>query len=80
MRRPVVNNSSVGQAIYEPFSGSGTTIIACQMEGRHCYAMEIMPEYVDMSIIRWQEYTGQKAIRADGKEFDKVRGRLYEPA
>ena len=61
MRRPIINNSSIGQAIYEPFSGSGTTIIACQMEGRHCYAMEIMPEYVDIAVKRWEEYTGQKA-------------------
>lgn len=43
MRRPIINNSSPGQAVYEPFSGSGTTIIACETEGRICHALEINP-------------------------------------
>jgi hypothetical protein len=41
MRRPIENNSSPGQAVYEPFSGSGTTIIAAEMTGRSCHAVEI---------------------------------------
>ena len=53
MRRPIVNNSFVGQAVYEPFSGSGTTIIAAEMEGRGCYAIELNPAYVDVAIKRW---------------------------
>ncbi len=40
MRRPIENNSSPGQAVYEPFSGSGTTIIAAEMSGRACHAVE----------------------------------------
>ena len=67
MRRPIVNNSSVGQAIYEPFCGSGTTIIAAEMEGRHCYAIEIAPEYVDVIVKRWQDYTGEKAVNEQDK-------------
>lgn len=43
MRRPIINNSSPGQAVYEPFSGSGTTIIAAEMTQRHCYAIELNP-------------------------------------
>jgi len=71
MRRPIVNNSSPGQAVYEPFSGSGTTIIAGEMEGRSIYAMELSPAYVDVAVKRWQDFTGEKAtIEADGQTFD----------
>lgn len=70
MRRPIVNNSSPGQAVYEPFSGSGTTIIAAEKEARVCYAMEIAPEYVDMAVRRWQVFTGESAVHArTGKRF-----------
>ena len=61
MRKPLENNSSVGQAIYEPFSGSGTTIIAAEQTGRVCYAVELNPSYVDVAIKRWQDFTGQLA-------------------
>ena len=61
MRRPIENNSSPGQAVYEPFSGSGTTIIAAEMTGRVCHAIELKPAYVDVAVTRWQAFTGQKA-------------------
>jgi len=54
MRRPIENNSSPGQAIYDPFCGSGTTIIAAEMTGRSCFAIEIDPAYVDVAVLRWQ--------------------------
>jgi DNA modification methylase len=74
MKRPIENNSAVGDAIYEPFSGSGTTIIAAQLTGRRCYAMEISPLYVDMAVRRWQQFTGLKAKReADGMLFDDLQ-------
>jgi len=63
MARPILNNSSPGQAIYEPFSGSGTTIMACEINGRCCYAMELNPAYVDVAVKRWQDFTGKQAIR-----------------
>jgi DNA modification methylase len=53
MRRPMENNSSPGQAVYEPFSGSGTTIIAAEMAGRTCQAIELNPIYVDVAVRRW---------------------------
>ena len=56
MRRPIENNSSPGQAIYEPFSGSGTTIIAAEMTGRSCFAIELDPAYVDVAVLRWQAF------------------------
>ena len=49
--------------VYDPFIGSGTTIIAGEQEGRSVYAVEIEPAYVDVSVIRWEEFTGQKAQR-----------------
>jgi DNA modification methylase len=61
MRRPIENNSSPGHAVYEPFSGSGTTIIAAEMTGRSCFAIELDPAYVDVAVLRWQAFTGQDA-------------------
>ncbi|MDB6182225.1 DNA methyltransferase [Paracoccus fistulariae] len=62
MRRPILNNSSPGQAIYEPFMGSGTTLIAAETTGRVCYGIELNPAYVDVAIARWQNLTGQSAV------------------
>jgi DNA modification methylase len=53
MRRPIENNSSPGRAVYDPFSGSGTAIIAAEMTGRICHAIEIAPAYVDVAVKRW---------------------------
>jgi DNA modification methylase len=73
MRRPIENNSSPGQAIYEPFSGSGTTIIAAQMTGRICHAIEIMPDFIDVAVKRWQNFTGNEArLDGDGRSFDEI--------
>jgi DNA modification methylase len=73
MRRPIENNSSPGQAVYEPFSGSGTTIIAAEMTGRACHAIELNPAYVDVAVRRWQDFTGQKArLDGDGRSFDEI--------
>ena len=67
----MLNNSSPGQAIYEPFLGSGTTLIAAQSSGRVCLAIEIDPLFVDLAIRRWQAFTGAKAIReSDGAYFE----------
>ena len=67
MRRPIVNNSKFGDIVYEPFSGSGTTIIACEMTKRKCRALEINPICVDMAVRRWQKFTKKKAITSNGK-------------
>ena len=73
MRRPMLNNSSPGQAIYEPFLGSGTTLVAAQTSGRTCFAIELDPLYVDVAIKRWQAFTGEQAtLLADGRTFDAV--------
>jgi DNA modification methylase len=73
MKRPIENNSSPGQAVYEPFSGSGTTIIAAEMTGRCCHAVELDPAYVDVAVARWQAFTGEAArLEADGRSFAEV--------
>jgi DNA modification methylase len=70
MRRPMLNNSQPGEAIYEPFLGSGTTLIAAESTGRVCYATELDRLYVDVAVRRWQVFTGKAATRAsDGLTF-----------
>ena len=68
MRRPILNNSSSGQTVYEPFMGSGTTLIAAETTGRVCYGIELNPAYVDVAVERWQNFTGNEAI-VEGSEM-----------
>lgn len=73
MRRPILNNSCPGDAAYDPFLGSGTTLIAAQTTGRICIGLEIDPGYVDVAVRRWQAFTGQKAtLQADARPFDEI--------
>lgn len=62
MLRPILNNSKKGQSVYDPFGGSGTTLIACEKSDRNCYMMELSPAYVDIIINRWEKETGKEAI------------------
>ncbi|EAQ47262.1 DNA methylase N-4/N-6 [Roseobacter sp. MED193] len=74
MRRPILNNSSPGQAVYEPFMGSGTTLIAAATTGRVCYGIELNPAYVDVAVARWQKFTGKQAILEGGEQsFDALK-------
>jgi DNA modification methylase len=73
MKIPIENNSSPGQAVYEPFSGSGTTIIAGEMTGRSIHAIELNPAYVDVAVKRWQDFTGLEAqLEGDGRTFAQI--------
>ena len=65
MLRPILNNSASGESVYDPFGGSGTTLIACERSKRNCYMMELSPAYVDVIIKRWEKETGQKAVLAN---------------
>jgi DNA modification methylase/ParB-like chromosome segregation protein Spo0J len=70
IRRPIAYHTKVGELLYEPFAGSGTCIIAAEMSGRRCYAVEISPLFVDQAVLRWQRFTGQEATLAgDGRSF-----------
>jgi DNA modification methylase len=72
MRRPILNNSRPGQLIYDPFLGTGTSLIAAEMSGRICCGLEISPAYVDVILQRWQTFTGQTAVhQASGQSFDE---------
>jgi DNA modification methylase len=74
MLRPIENSSRPGDAVYDPFVGSGTTIIAAQIAGRRCYAMDIDPVCCTMAIERWQDYTGHAAVlEATGQTFEEVK-------
>lgn len=59
MERSIRNHES--PQVYEPFLGSGTTLIACEKNKRQCFGIEIDPRYVDAVITRWQKFTGQQA-------------------
>lgn len=66
-----------GEAVLDPFAGSGSTVIAAQSCGRRAYALELDPFYCDTIIRRWQRYSGQTALRAqDGQSFDRAEQSL----
>jgi len=70
----LLRTSEAGATIYDPFLGSGTTLVAAHSEGRVCYGMELDPAYVDVCVQRWQEYTNQEAILdGDGRTFAEVK-------
>lgn len=73
MRRPIENNSRPGEGIYDPFLGSGTTMIAAELLARRCYGMEIDPAYVDIAVRRWEKISGRIAtLEATGQGFTDV--------
>ena len=61
------NSTSVGSQVYEPFCGSGTTLIAAEQLNRKCYGMEISPAYCDVIVKRWENLTGKTAV-LDGQQ------------
>ena len=64
--------SPPGELVYDPFLGSGTSLIAAEMTGRICCGLEISPAYVDVIVRRWQAFTGRNAIhQATGQSFDE---------
>ncbi|MGA3209547.1 MAG: DNA methyltransferase [Syntrophales bacterium] len=60
----VLDCSKRGDIVLDPFLGSGTTLLAVQRIGRHCYGMELDPVYMDTAIRRWQNMTGEDAVDA----------------
>jgi site-specific DNA-methyltransferase (adenine-specific) len=62
----IKNNTNVGDLVLDLFNGSGTTIIACEQNGRTGYAMELDPRYVDATVQRWENLTGEKAELLNG--------------
>jgi len=69
--RPIKKHTNPGDVVFEPFSGSGSQLIAAERTGRRCRAIEISPPYVDVAIRRWEKATGQQAT-LDGRTFAEV--------
>jgi len=60
--------------LFEPFMGSGTTLIAAETTGRVCFGIELNPAYVDVAIERWQHLSGQTAtLEGDGRSFAEMQ-------
>jgi len=84
MLRPILNNTKRGDLVYDPFLGSGTTLIAATSAHRICYGLEIDPAYMDVIVRRWRRLTGKTAVLdGDGRSFDEIaaeRGPVREAA
>ena len=65
LARQVKNSSKVGEKVLDLFGGSGSTLITCEQLGRICYMIEYDPQYVDVIIERWENFTGQKAKKIE---------------
>lgn len=73
MRRPILNHTKPGDTVYDPFLGSGSTVIAAQHTGRIAYGLEIEPGYVDVIVKRWQTFADAEAVLGDdGRTFEEV--------
>jgi len=76
----VLDVTTRGDLILDPFLGSGSTLIAAERVGRHCRAIEMDPLYVDLAIRRWQRLTGDDAVREDGATFNSLIPQIQEAA
>jgi DNA methylase/ParB-like nuclease domain len=65
MARPIRNHGAAGDVVYDPFCGSGTTLIAAEQLDRVCVAIDLSPAYCDVIVERWQNLTGGKATRKE---------------
>jgi DNA modification methylase len=63
MARPMRNHYGPGAVVYDPFLGSGTTLIACEQLGRRCLGVDILPQYVAVTLQRFADTTGQTPVR-----------------
>jgi DNA modification methylase len=66
MERAIRNSSRDGALVLDPFAGSGSTLIACTRTGRVCAGIELDPVYVDVTVARWERFSGEIAVRVDG--------------
>lgn len=74
IERALLNSSVRESIVLDLFGGSGSTLIACEAQGRHARLMELDPKYVDVIVQRWQEFTGKKAVlEGDGRTFDEMK-------
>lgn len=73
-RRPILGHTERGQAVFDPFLGSGTSLVAAELTERVCCGLEIYDAYVDVIVCRWQQLTGRQAtLDGDGRSFDVIK-------
>jgi DNA modification methylase len=73
VERAIRNSSRKGDLVFDPFGGSGTTLIAAEKTGRHASLIELDPKYVDVIVQRWQAFTGREAqLSETGQRFEDV--------
>lgn len=68
----IINSTKPNDIVYDGFSGSGSTLIACEKTSRVARCIEYKPKYIDVIITRWQDETGLKAVRQDGTLWDDI--------
>lgn len=74
LARLIENSSREEERVLDPFVGSGSSIIACEQLNRKCYAMELDEQYASVTIKRWEEFTGRKAVKEnDGKTITEFK-------
>jgi len=73
IEKALENSSKQDDVVIDYFLGAGSTLIACHKQKRRCYGVELQPEYVDVIVERWQEYTGEQAVHEDGKAYDDLK-------
>mgnify|MGYP000235845278 FL=1 len=79
VERAIRNSSRKGDLVFDPFGGSGTTLIAAEKTGRHASLIELDPKYVDVIVRRWQDFTGEPAVlESSGERFDGLNSALAE--
>jgi DNA modification methylase len=78
--RALRNSSRLEEVVLDPFGGSGSILIACEKTGRNARLMELDPRYVDVIVRRWQDWTGESAVLADGNSFHDVAHSRREAA
>lgn len=79
IERALKNSSHAGAIVLDLFGGSGSTLIACEAQGREARMMELDEKFVDVIVKRWEDFTGQKAIHeATGKTFEEIAAERLE--
>ena len=74
VRRAIGNSSAEGDLVFDPFLGSGTTMVACDHTNRACRGIDIDPAYVDVAVRRWQQLSGEHArLDGDDRTFEELR-------
>jgi DNA modification methylase len=73
VERAIRNSSKSRDIVLDPFSGSGSTLIACEKAGRQARLIELDPKYADTIVLRWQEFSGGAAtLDGDGRNYEEI--------